>query len=169
MTLLLLAFLMLIDPVVEAAPVSQSFRYGDFSFTPPRGWEAMNLDDLKKPGTMRATRTGETLAAYSYASGKAVLVVSAAKEKTGDAHAMIRTIGDTLRSGGFSQIQYDDIRAANLVLPSLRAIDKDYVLIKSAIGLRNGTVMILDYLVLREAFNETAQAIQDSVISIRTK
>jgi hypothetical protein len=169
MTILLLALLALANPAVDATPANQSFGYGDFSFMPPRGWEAVTLDDLKRSGTTRSIRTGETLAAYSYASGKAVLVVSAAKGKKGDARAMIGTIGENLRSGGFSQIQYDDIPAANLMLPSLRAIDKDYVLIKSAIGLRDGTVMILDYLVVRDVFNETARAIQDSVVSVRTR
>jgi hypothetical protein len=164
------AFILLATVLCSGAePLAGRFSRSGFSFAPPAGF--LPTQSVKPDPSLPKTPEGDQLlAGYVWKEGKAYLYVTEAKTvRNSSLRDFVASAVAVFRKKGFSDIQQDELQAKNAMLPTIRAMNGEYVVLKSMAAMDRTSIVILDVIVLRNSFNDIAQAIQDSLQSVQLR
>jgi hypothetical protein len=151
---------------VSTFAASSTFTSQGFSFTPPEGWQPVKDKKPQTNDSMFGSKD-ELLQAYSWQNGKAYLYITRARfDRSMTNQELISLTADALSKKNFHDIIRGDIKAKNVTLKSVRALDDTNVILKSIVSLDSRTVIVIDFVSSKETFNDVALSLQESLETV---
>lgn len=148
------------------ADSSQTFISQGFIFAPPEGWQSIKVTKGQNANSALGSKD-EMLHAYSWQNGKAYLYITRSRfDKTMTSKELISLASEALSKKNFRDIVQGDIKAKNVTLRSIRAVDDTNVILKSVVSMDSRTVIVIDFVSSKETFNELAPSLQKSLETV---